>query len=137
MLTKMIRTSALAALMVAAQSLLTACNQASAYSSDSTAKIPSDVLTLVNQTFQSNFVYGDWRFQGTQVINNSINAYIQIPDKLELSEKQQKQYIQMVICPSQDKAQMWLTTRDYPIWVHLYTHDKKYGVYAQCTNPHI
>lgn len=126
--------------VIASLSQLSACKQASAYASaptpQTTEALSKQTIAQVKNTFHANFVYGDWRFQGVQVMKNSINAYIQIPDQLDMAEKQQKAYIQQVICPSAQHAQMWLSIKNHPLWVHLYTHDKRYGVYAECTNPH-
>ena len=127
-------------LLCVATSQLTACKQAAAYtppsSQQATGELSKQTIAQVKNIFHTNFVYGDWRFQGVQVVKNSINAYIQIPDPLDMAEKQQKVYIQQVICPSAQNAQMWLSIKNHPLWVHLYTHDKRYGVYAECTNPH-
>ncbi|EWH12191.1 hypothetical protein DS2_00670 [Catenovulum agarivorans DS-2] len=129
-----------AIIVLISASHLSGCKQASAYTQVSnnppTEQLSKQTINQVKHTFHASFVYGDWRFQGVQVVKDSINAYIQIPDKLDMAEKQQKAYIQQVICPSAQHAQMWLSIKNHPLWVHLYTHDKRYGVYAECTNPH-
>ncbi len=123
-------------------SQLTGCNQASAYQNEngltaSDDKIPTAVVKNVRQTFQAKFVYGDWRFEDARVINNSINAFIQIPDKLDMSKEQQQNYINQMICPAQHQSEFWQQVSSHEIWVHLYTHDKRYTVYSKCQNPNL
>lgn len=120
-------------------SQLTGCNQAVAYSTDSLkqskVEIPKAVISHVSKTFQANFVYGDWRFQGTEITNHAINAYIQIPSKLNLSEEQQKAYINQMICPKPQQTEFWQVIDNYPLWVHIYTQYKNKSVYVQCQKP--
>ncbi|MCU4676133.1 hypothetical protein N7931_10880 [Catenovulum sp. 2E275] len=122
-------------------SQLSGCNQASAYQlndNNQTAQqaIPKTVVQNVQRTFQAKFVYGDWRFSETRVIKNSINAFIQIPDKLNMSKEQQQNYISQMICPAKHNSDFWQQVAPHELWVHLYTHDKRYSVYSKCDNPY-
>lgn len=119
---------------------LSGCNKASAYQTNqtlnpSTGDIPKSIVQNVKRTFQAKFVYGDWRFQGTEVTNNSINAYIQIPNKLDMSKAQQQAYIKQMICPTAQQTEFWNTLASHQLRVHIYTHDKRSSVQSQCKNP--
>lgn len=132
----------LSAGMTALVSTLSGCNQASAYQTSqalnpSSGDIPKAIVQNVKQTFQAKFVYGDWRFQGTEVTNNSINAYIQIPNKLDMSEDQQQAYINQMICPTAQQTDFWNELATHELWVHIYTYDKRSSVQSQCKNPRV
>lgn len=104
-----------------------------AYSSDK--EVSETVIKLVNATFRTSFLGGDWYYQGAQAKNGTINAYIQIPTKLEMGEQQQKRYLKMAICPSESNIRLWRELEDIPLSVHIYTMNKKFTVYAHCENP--
>lgn len=104
-----------------------------AYNSD--AQVSETVIKLVNTTFRTTFIGGDWYYQGAQAQNGTINAYIQIPTKLEMGEQQQKRYLKMAICPSENNTALWRQLQDIPLSVHIYTMNKKFTVFAHCDNP--
>lgn len=117
---------------------LTGCIQSEAaerfaYSSD--VEVSETAIKLVNATFKTTFLGGDWYYQGAQAKNGTINAYIQIPTQLEMAEKQQKRYLKMAICPDKSRTRLWQQLQDIPLSVHVYTMNKKFTVYAHCDNP--
>ncbi|WAJ71342.1 hypothetical protein [Catenovulum adriaticum] len=141
-LKKAIKLFAFSAVISMLAGTLSACNKASAYQTSqalnaSNGDIPKTIVQNVKQTFQAKFVYGDWRFQGTEVTNNSINAYIQIPNKLDMSEDQQQAYINQMICPAAQQTDFWNELATHELWVHIYTYDKRSSVQAQCKKPNV
>lgn len=92
------------------------------------------MLKVVNLTFRSSMMGGDWRYQGAQAVNGTINAYIQIPEKLNMSQSRQENYLRMSLCPSSNKP-MWKQIKGIPLSVHVYTMNKKHTVFANCINP--
>lgn len=136
MFTQLIKKFIIIVITLTAALNLTACDKALAKQvRDNDNSVPSELLSQVNKTFQSNFIYGDWRFQGTIAFKQAINAYIQIPDELELSKSQQIQYIQQVICPAKEHTNLWMSVKDYPLHIHIYTNNKKETIEAKCLNP--
>ncbi len=98
------------------------------YISDSTLKV-------VNSAFHQVFMGGEWRYKGATNKNGSINAYIQIPQELDMSIKAQKNYLKQAICPSAQYKKMWDEIQGISLAVHLYTHTQKRSVFTTCDNP--
>lgn len=97
---------------------------------------PSDnTIKLVNAVFYKNFIGGDWRFKGSTRVNDTINAYIQIPQQLEMSQSAQENYLKMAICPSVQNTQLWNEIKESKLAVHIYTHKRKYSTFVLCTSP--
>ena len=115
----------------ASESKFAGAFQAKASSSD----ITDNTLKLVNSAFTQSFLGGDWRYKGASKKNGAINAYIQIPRDLDMSEDAQKNYLKQAICPSVQHQAMWSEIQSIPLYVHVYTHTKKSSVYSGCTNP--
>lgn len=137
---KVLKTCSMVALLVSSVAALGGCIQsqsiaATQHSSVSKADITKDVLKTVNSAFYKSFRGGDWYYQGAQQVNGSINAYIQIPEKLDMSQSNQKRYLRQAICPSADKVHLWRTLENVPLSVHIYTYNKKFTVFAKCENP--
>lgn len=97
-------------------------------------EVTEAMLKVVNATFRSTMVGGDWRYQGAQAVNGTINAYIQIPEKLNMSKSHQENYLKMSLCPSSNRP-MWRQIKGIPLSVHVYTMNKKHTVFANCQNP--
>ncbi|MEP7706215.1 hypothetical protein [Paraglaciecola sp. 25GB23A] len=96
---------------------------------------PSDnTIKLVNSVFYKNFIGGDWRFKGSTRVNDTINAYIQIPQQLEMSQSAQENYLKMAICPSAQNKALWDEIKGSKLAVHIYTHKRKYSTFAICDN---
>ncbi len=137
---KISRKPLLMALVMCASVVLSSCIQSqsasqASYVSPASVSISDNTLKLVNRVFQSNFIGGDWYYQGAQAVNGTINAYIQIPQSLDMSKEVQRNYLQKAICPGADKQQLWKSVKGIPLTVHLYTFNKRHTVYAECTNP--
>ena len=97
---------------------------------------PSDnTIKLVNSVFYKNFIGGDWRFKGSTRVNDTINAYIQIPKQLEMSQSAQENYLKMAICPSVQNTQLWNEIKESKLAVHIYTHKRKYSTFVLCVSP--
>lgn len=110
-------------------------NAATRFAFDQNADVSEATIKQVNLAFRKSFLGGDWYYQGAQAMNGTVNAYIQIPTRLEMAEKEQKNYLKMAICPKRDKVQMWQSLKEIPLSVHIYTSNKKFTVYAHCENP--
>ena len=122
---------------------LSGCMQSNAATTDSevtnSAKqqklISDNTLKIVNAAFYQTFVLGDWRYKGARNNGGTINAYIQIPAPLNMSEEVQKSYLKKAICPSSAHTSMWNEVDNIPLSVHIYTHKPKHSLYVNCTNP--
>jgi hypothetical protein len=108
------------------------------YAQKSTGKsIPKATIKTVNRSFYGHFMTGDWYYKGAKAMHGEINAYIQIPEKLNMSTELQRHYIQTSICPKSDKIDLWNSLKETKLSVHIYTSSKNYSVWAQCKNPWI
>jgi hypothetical protein len=105
--------------------------QAKTYKND----ISDNTLKVVNSAFYNLILGGDWRYKGASNKNGSINAYIQIPQELDMSIAAQKNYLKQAICPSAQYKKMWEEIQGTALSVHLYTHTQKRSVFANCDNP--
>lgn len=128
----------LGVMLLCASMSLTGCIQSKSVAAtlfSDTPPISEQALKLVNHNFHATFIGGDWYYQGAQAVNGSINAYIQIPAKLNMNEQAQKRYLQQAICPAATKMNLWKELQNVPLSVHIYTMHKKFSVYAECQNP--
>ena len=124
--------------IAAAMALLTGCIQSSAaekFAYSERAPISETAIRAVNTSFQMSFSMGGWYYKGAEAINGTINAYIQIPDSLDMSRNDQKNYLRQAICPSTHQKTFWQQLKGIPLSVHIYTFNKKFTVYAHCDNP--
>lgn len=125
-------------LLLVSGSVLSGCmqsNAASQFLHDSENTVTEPMLKSVNSAFRTTILGGDWYYQGAQAVNGTINAYIQIPDKLNMSRDEQEKYLKMSLCPSSAKKYMWQKIKNVPLSVHVYTMNKKHTVFAHCDNP--
>lgn len=97
--------------------------------------ISDHTLAMVNRSFKKAFMFGDWRYKGAQAVNGGINAYFQIPQKLDMAEEYQENYLRQAICPSAEEKQLWEEMRGRSLSVHIYTINKRFSVHAECLNP--
>ena len=100
-----------------------------------TKPVSENAIKAVNTKFYANFSMGGWYYKGAKAINGTINAYIQIPDRLDMSQQDQKNYLRQAICPASSKMEFWQELDGIPLSVHIYTFNKKFTVYAHCDNP--
>lgn len=117
------------AVILLMSAFLQACEQASASVSvvenDTTQTFESSVtdeqLKLVRQHLYKDLRYGNWRLDEIKDIKGEINAFIRIPEKLDMSKVQAQDYIRLALCPEGDKA-FWETLDDVTLALHLYTN---------------
>ncbi|UAA37353.1 hypothetical protein KIH87_11525 [Paraneptunicella aestuarii] len=124
--------------VVLASTMLTGCIQSNAaekFAYSSTAPVSESAIKAVNSSFYTNFAAGGWYYKGAEAINGTINAYIQIPSRLDMNQSDQKNYLRQAICPSTAKKEFWNQLQGIPLSVHIYTYNKKFTVYAHCENP--
>lgn len=117
---------------------LTGCIQSLAaekFAYRDSSMVSETAIKAVNTSFYTNFSKGDWYYKGAEAMNGTINAYIQIPDKLDMNRIDQKNYLRQAICPSSNKSAFWNQLKGIPLSVHIYTFNKKFTVYAHCENP--
>lgn len=110
-------------------------NAATQISFNSDGSVTDPMIESVNAAFRTTILGGDWYYQGAQAVNGTINAYIQIPEKLNMSREEQEKYLKMSLCPSSSKRYMWNKIKGVPLSVHVYTFNKKHTVFADCDNP--
>lgn len=130
--------STIFATVTAAMALLTGCIQSSAaekFAYPDQVDISETAIRAVNTSFQMSFSMGGWYYKGAEAMNGTINAYIQIPNRLDMSQSDQKNYLRQSICPSAHQTEFWQQLKGIPLSVHIYTFNKKFTVYAHCENP--
>jgi hypothetical protein len=103
--------------------------------SDTTISASDNTIKMVNAVFYQSFIGGDWQYKGSTRQKNNINAYIQIAEQLDMSDKAQENYLQQAICPSAQHQQMWQELKGATLAVHIYTYKRKYSTYTNCINP--
>ena len=124
--------------VVLASTMLTGCIQSSAaekFAYSGSSPVTEDAIKAVNSSFYTNFAAGGWYYKGAEAINGTINAYIQIPNRLDMKPTDQKNYLRQAICPSAGKTDFWNQLKGIPLSVHIYTYNKKFTVFAHCENP--
>ncbi len=105
------------------------------YADTSTYRVSEHTLRTVDRTFYSSFSVGEWHYQGASAKFGQVNAYIQIPQNLDMPQQVQQRYMQQVICPKEDHLDLWYQLKDVDLEVHLYTIAKQKSVSATCINP--
>ncbi|NCP64351.1 MAG: hypothetical protein GW763_00930 [Paraglaciecola sp.] len=94
-----------------------------------------NTIKLVNSAFYQAFIGGAWRYKGAVRSNGRINAYIQIPDPLNMTEAAQQDYLKQAICPSSNHHKMWQEIKGTTLAVHVYTNTRSHTTFAYCDNP--
>ena len=105
------------------------------FADKSALTVSENTLKTVNRAFYASFTAGDWYYQGAKVSNGTVNAYIQIPQKLDMDTELQEKYLREAICPKADKVELWNTLQHIGLEVHIYTFSKMQSVSARCDNP--
>lgn len=95
------------------------------------------LIKLINQTFYVSLSNGDWLYKGAKGKHRVIDAYIQIPNKLTMSEQNQRAYLQQIICPTTANDYLWRALKHHntQLSVHIYTANRKQSIGAECKNP--
>ncbi len=131
----------LAACFVVVSSFMTAgCIQGQSFAATVKGDAPSasvskNTLKIVNGAFYTSLSRGDWYYKGARAFNGTINAYIQVPKKLNMDKNNIKKYVKYVICPNVGDDKMWQKLEDITLNVHIYTEGDRRGVKESCTNP--
>ncbi|MDN4501169.1 hypothetical protein QX776_02060 [Alteromonadaceae bacterium BrNp21-10] len=99
------------------------------------ASVPDNTLKIVKGAFYTSLSRGDWYFKGAHATNGNINAYIQVPEKLNMDKSNIKNYVKHVICPNVGDDFMWQKLEHITLNVHIYTKGDRRGVKEQCSNP--
>ena len=133
----LIRTLCYSALALLATLSLSACIQSQSLTAvdSQDPQLAEQALKRVNHSFKTSFMMGDWYYQGAQVVKGGINAYIQIPAKLDMELEYQRNYLRQSVCPSAAQQEFWQGMGPLSLSVHIYTFNKKFSVHAECTNP--
>lgn len=92
-----------------------------------------DTLALgaVDRTMRDLFVRGSWRYQGSEVDNNQVHVYIQMPQPMQSQIELQRQYIKSSLCPKPDNP-LWKQIKPVQVKLHLYAWVKSKTVAATC-----
>lgn len=105
------------------------------YADKSSLTVADNTLKTVNRAFYASFMAGDWYYKGAKASHNGVNAYIQIPQKLNMDKTVQERYLREAICPKADKVELWNQLKHVSLSVHIYTYSKAQTVSAKCVNP--
>jgi len=107
-------------------------------STNSTLKVAVQINTLGNkhlkfvaELLSGQFKYGSWRYINSELTDNKIKSYIQIPLKLQMEKDYQRNYIKKALCPNNDHP-LWKHIEQSQLEIHLYTGYKHNSVYAKC-----
>ena len=120
--------------------MLTACIQnfnieVPRYADKSSLMVTEQTLRDINRLFYANFSHGDWNYKGAKATAGEVRAYIQMPNKLNMTPKVQERYVQQVICPKPDNLALWSKLKQIDLSVHLYTVVQSDSVSATCISP--
>ena len=120
--------------------ILTACIQTfnadvTRYADKSALMVTESTLTKINRTFYGNLSNGDWTYEGANARAGVVNAYIKIPQQLNLKPEIQVQYLHDIVCPAQEELALWREMKHVDLSVHVYTKKKSKSISATCTNP--
>jgi hypothetical protein len=127
-------------LMVTAILGITACKQILSvdvvrYADKSSYMVSKQALRDLDRVFYSNFSLGTWYYKGAKARTGEVEAYIQIPEQLDMPKAVQTSYVQQVICPKAEHTQLWFQLKNVELTVHLYTKSKQQSISARCLNP--
>lgn len=105
------------------------------YADKASISVSKKTIKTVNRAFYASFVAGNWYYRGAKVSHNGINAYIQIPEKLNMRLEIQEKYLREAICPKAEKIELWNQLKHTKLSVHIYTSSQSQSVSAKCNNP--
>lgn len=120
--------------------VLTACIQnfnvdVPRYADKSSLMVSKSTIVKINRTFYGNFSQGNWNYKGAKARAGQVNAYIQIPQELNLQPAVQEKYLRDMICPDSSDLELWSQLKHVKLFVHLYTTSKSKSISATCVNP--
>ncbi|WP_111977381.1 hypothetical protein [Algibacillus agarilyticus] len=96
---------------------------------------PRTTLIKVDKLLAPYFVSGEWRYRGARPTDQGIAAYIQVPDRIELSEKQHKNYILLTVCPDKTVAYFWHDIFPYELYIRTYNYVDRNYIETHCPSP--
>ncbi|WP_143869664.1 hypothetical protein [Catenovulum sediminis] len=109
--------------------LLSACDNSS------NQYAPVALLKEVDRHMAADFVQGVWRYRGARAVDEGIAVYIQIPDRLDISEKQHKIYLVETICPDETETDFWRKLIRYDLYIRTYNYVDRNYTQAKCPKP--
>lgn len=118
----------------------TACKQIFSFevvrfANKSSYMVTAQTLQTVDRSFYAAFYLGNWRYKGANATYGEVNAYIQIPEKLDLDVDVQRQYIKQVLCPNKGNLDLWHQLKHVDLQLHIYTQARTKSISATCRNP--
>lgn len=96
---------------------------------------PVAMLKEVDKEMASDFVKGVWRYRGARAVDEGIAVYIQIPDRLDITDKQHIDYLIQTICPKKDNVGFWRKIIGYQLYIRTYNYVERTYWQAQCPKP--
>ncbi len=85
----------------------------------------------VAQFFSEQFNRSSWRYVSSEVNDNRVSVYIQIPRHLDLEKEYQQNYIVQSVCPRQENA-IWQNIEPTQVTIHLFVQWKSKSVSSNC-----
>lgn len=98
---------------------------------------PVALLKEIDRKMAPDFVKGAWRYRGARAIKKGVAIYIQIPDRLDISESQHKNYLVQTICPNRDEQEFWLTLARYELYIRTYNYVDRNYIEAKCPGSYL
>ncbi len=92
-------------------------------------------LKKVDRIMAPHFVSGEWRYRGARAIDKGIAAYIQIPDRTGLEDKQHINYVQVTVCPKVNLTDFWEDIFPYALYIRTYNYVDRHYLETYCPSP--
>ncbi|GEM_PF-3261933 len=96
---------------------------------------PVAMLKEVDRKMAQEFVKGNWRYRGARAVDEGIAIYIQIPERLDISDEQHKDYLIKTICPKKDDIDFWRKVIGYQLYLRTYNYVDRNYTQARCPKP--
>ncbi|MCU4674615.1 hypothetical protein N7931_03120 [Catenovulum sp. 2E275] len=96
---------------------------------------PVAMLKEVDRQMAPEFVKGNWRYRGARAVDEGIAVYIQIPERLDISDDQHKDYLIKTICPKLDNLEFWRKVIGYRLFIRTYNYVDRNYTQALCPKP--
>lgn len=96
---------------------------------------PVAMLKEVDREMASDFVTGVWRYRGARAVDEGIAVYIQIPDRLDITDKQHIDYLIQTICPKKENVTFWRKIIGYQLYIRTYNYVDRTYWEAKCPKP--
>ena len=96
---------------------------------------PVAMLKEVDRQMASEFVKGVWRYRGARAVDEGIAVYIQIPERLDISDAQHRDYLVQTICPKKDDVEFWRKIIGYQLYIRTFNYVDRNYTQARCPKP--